>query len=103
MSRIVILILFIFASNINAAENSAKMSIKNIESRESGAHDIYFYGTVPDQGCSLTDRGILDETLTGGKTMFSVLLAAFMADKQVVVRVDGCLAAPKIVKVQLYQ
>ena len=87
----------------SAATNSAKMKVTSIESRESGQHDIRFDGVVPDQECSLSDRAILDESLTGGKSMFSILLAAFMSEKDLVIRVDGCLSAPKIIKVQVYQ
>ena len=104
MRYIFILILSFLSISANAAAtNSARMSVTSIESRYYGVHDIYFSGTVPDQGCNLTDRANLDESLVGGKSMFSVLLSAFMANKEVVIRVDGCLAAPKIIKVQVYQ
>ncbi|MEP0177616.1 MAG: hypothetical protein ABJD02_03435 [Paraglaciecola sp.] len=103
--RILIFMIVILISNsaFSAATNSARMKVTSIESRESGQHDIYFDGVVPDQGCSLSDRAILDESLTGGKSMFSVLLAAFMSEKGLVIRVNGCLSAPKIIKVQVYQ
>lgn len=103
--RILIFVIAILMSSsaFSAATNSAKMKVTSIESRESGLHDIRFDGVVPDQGCELSDRAILDETLTGGKSMFSVLLAAFISEKELVIRVDGCLTAPKIIKVQVYQ
>lgn len=103
--RVFFMLIFILIANSSfaAAINSGKMTVKAIESRESGQHDIFFNGTVPEQGCGLADRAILDESLTGGKSMFSVLLTAFTTGKDVVIRVDGCLAAPKIVKVLVYQ
>ena len=104
MRNIIILILSILSISANAAAtNSSRMSVTSIESRASGVHDIYFSNTVPDQGCNLTDRANLDERLVAGKSMFSVLLSSFMANKEVVIRVDGCLAAPTIIKVQVYQ
>jgi len=98
----VLIAVLIANSCFAVATNSEKMSITSIESRESGQHDIYFNGAVPDQGCNLADRAILDESLTGGKSMFSVLLSAFVSGKDVAIRVDGCLSAPKIIKVQVF-
>ncbi|MDV5168338.1 hypothetical protein [Photobacterium rosenbergii] len=97
----------ITAFAVNAAENSSPMKVKSIESRYSGAHALYGSSTIPDQGCTLKDRGIIVETDAGSKTMISVALSALVSGKQAIVQVSGCTmispghgveTAPKITK-----
>lgn len=96
LTLLISLSLFAFANNKLAfgGENSENMRITQIVARNSGHHNIYFDGIVPqNEGCTHNDRAILVETgeeNPGGRGMFSLLLLAFSMDIPVQIRVDGC-------------
>lgn len=93
-----------------AADNSGIAQISSIESRESGYHALYLSGAIPSQGCSLVDRAIIVETSGSGKSLLGIALSAMLSNRQVILRVDGCvgidpsstLTAARILKVQIY-
>lgn len=99
------------AGFLYAGENSSRTKVKSIESRSSGEHAVYLDGVVPDQNCTHGDRAVIVETDVGGKVLLSVALAALTADREVIVRVDGCtqlnpeesFTAPKVVKLHVFR
>ncbi|WP_146149050.1 hypothetical protein [Photobacterium gaetbulicola] len=109
---IVFLVGIFFSLTVNSAslDNSQLMIIDSIESRYSGAHAVFGSGSIPDQGCTYKDRGIIVDTDIGSNTMVSVTLSAAISATPVIIQVSGCTmispghgteTAPKITKVQL--
>lgn len=105
-------VLMLYTTNIVAAANSDQFKVTSIESRESGYHAVYLSGAIPDEGCTLNDRAIIDESSIGSKALLSNVLTAITHGNFVVIRVMGCTVidpnqpehtAPLITKVQLYQ
>ena len=94
----------------HAVENSNRVLITSIESRDTGLHGIFVDGGVPSQGCSFSDRAILKDVDPAAKTMLSVALAAMVSGKKVVLQVGDCTpvntgydtTAPVLKKVQIY-
>lgn len=93
---------------LSAANTATPALVNMIETREGGLHSVYLVGVaIPNEGCVLADRAVLNEYDLGGKTEFSTLLASLVAGKTVILRVDGCKevapgnvnTAPRIVKV----
>ena len=108
------MLLFIFNGNsFAAASNSQPSIITTIESRSSGYHAIYLSNLIPDQGCYLSDRGVIVEKDVSGKTETAIALTALSIGKRIILRVDGCVGidtnpgsnpevtASRIVKVQI--
>ena len=98
-------------TNAHAAENTQSMKLFSIESRESGSHALYFTGSIPNQGCTLSDRAVIVESSPGGGTMLQVAFTALTTRQLVIARVDGCvpinppdttITAPKVTKLQIY-
>lgn len=58
-----------FSSSVFADADSAQLVINSIESRNSGYHALFLSGTVPNEGCSLSDRATILESDAGGKAM----------------------------------
>lgn len=94
-----------------APANTSASLVYSIETRDGGYHSVYLSSAfIPDQGCILLDRGVINEYALGGKALFSTAIAALASAKQVVLRVDGCstvvpgspATAPKIIKVQIF-
>ncbi|NQZ11767.1 MAG: hypothetical protein HRT35_31840 [Algicola sp.] len=58
----------------------------------------------------MSDRAIIDESVSAGSTLISVTLAAMAMNKNVILQVDGCIkltageatTAPKITKIHLF-
>jgi hypothetical protein len=91
-----------------AAANSAVGTITNFVPRSSGYHSLFLSVAIPSQGCTLSDRAVIDETDPGGKALLATTMMAITGGNNVDVRVDGCVpvnpaetadTAPKIVKI----
>lgn len=91
-----------------AAANSPIGSITNFVPRNNGYHSLFLSVSIPAQGCTLADRGIIVETDIGGKALLATIMLAVTGGNQVDVRVNGCApvnpdetveTAPKIVKI----
>jgi hypothetical protein len=85
--------------------------VRSIESREKGHHAVYLDVAIPDESCTYTDRAIIRESSTGGKSMLQVALSALTSNKKVIVVVEGCTSlfpdnpqhtAPQVIKIQIY-
>nr|VFK33052.1 MAG: hypothetical protein BECKMB1821G_GA0114241_11359 [Candidatus Kentron sp. MB]VFK35646.1 MAG: hypothetical protein BECKMB1821I_GA0114274_113410 [Candidatus Kentron sp. MB]VFK77483.1 MAG: hypothetical protein BECKMB1821H_GA0114242_11459 [Candidatus Kentron sp. MB] len=105
------LLMFFTLTNLVFAGSSGITNIVSIESRESGYHAVYISGTMPDEGCTLLDRGILIASTPGAESMFNVAMAALDKQNSVLIRVDGCTiiepvqpehTAPHIRKIHIY-
>jgi hypothetical protein len=103
-------LMLLASADAMAAGNTASPALVNkIETREGGLHSVFLSGgvAIPNEGCTLVDRAVINEYDIGGKTEVSVLLAALVSGKTVTLRVDGCkeiapgsaTTAPRIVKV----
>lgn len=103
LKKLIFIFLVLFSFILQAEGlNSTTMKVISIESQNNASHDIYFSDTVPTQGCSIEDRAAVNGTTDGDKFMASVLLSAFISGKEVVIRVDNCLAdRPKITKIRI--
>jgi len=96
----------------HSAVNVDASRIESIEVRSSGAHAVYLVGSMPSSSCTYNDRAIiLDNGSVGGKALLDTALAAFIANKTVIIRVDGCaflnpeassVTSPRIIKIQVF-
>jgi hypothetical protein len=91
-----------------AAANSSVGTITNFVPRSNGYHSLFLSVAIPSQGCTFSDRAIIDETDPGGKALLATTMMAITGGNNVDVRVDGCApvnptetadTAPKIVKI----
>jgi hypothetical protein len=115
-------VLFSVSSFVQAAPvNTAFGSVTDFVPRDSGHQSVFLY-TAPGgtnlvsavaagQGCTVSDRGIIDPSLTGANSFVASIMLAVSSGYQVSLRVDGCVlvnptedqvtTAPKITKVGL--
>jgi len=101
--------IFLLMSTTALAENTNQTYIESVETIYTGFHSIWLTGAIPSQGCTLSDRAVIDEQDIGGKAQLSASLTALSTGKKVVIGVSGCanigvgnlLTAPKVVKIQL--
>jgi len=83
------------------------IKVEQISIRDTGAHTLIFNSPVPDQGCTLSDRGMV--TGDNGSTLMELAYLSFSNGNTVNIRVDGCVAiggptsgtAPRIVKIKI--
>jgi hypothetical protein len=103
------------AMKATAQQNSAALYVNLLEMRETGRHALYLSTSsngfaqepVPDEGCSLFDRAMIDESQPGNAAIVQMLGDALNLNKRISIRVDGCLGiqvgssttAPRLVKV----
>lgn len=110
--RPTIILAVCLSTNVNATEavNSEVQKISTIVARDSGYHALFLANSTPDLKCTLNDRVIILETDIGGKTLVSTALAAFTSNKNVEVRVSGCVpvvpsnpetTVPKVTKIKM--
>ncbi len=78
---------FAFASE----EVTSAQYITGMASRDNGVQVLYLSETIPDIGCTLTDRIALDPNLKGYKSMFDNIQLARAAHWKAVFVLKGCL------------
>ena len=128
LKLILVLIIYTsFTSLCFAAQNFTGF-VAGVETRNSAYDAIYMYDyfdydpiytkydttkpiNFPDEGCDLTDRGIIRESDPGAKTMLQAAFLAFEHNYKIFIRVDGCSpitpdstkTAPRIVRIHIYR
>ena len=96
-----------------ADANTAKGFVRSIETRSVGLHSLYVSVPIPPQGCTLSDRVVINENYVGGSTIFETALKALETGLPIVLRVSSqCLSidgvssplntAPAAIKLQIY-
>lgn len=94
-----------------ASQTVSGRHVHSVKFKEGDFPIIRTTGTLPDEGCGSTDRGIIDDSTDDGKSMVETARLALLYGKRIDLAVDGCLEtsvssgniAPKIIMVRLHQ
>ena len=110
MKKITVLTVLTFSVlPVFAAQNLANVTVTTVDTRITGETAVFFSGTVPNEGCTLTTRAIIEPGNTGTDDMVAAALTTKTSGETVGIRVDGCTGigdgvntAPKIVRFSVY-
>lgn len=68
---------------------SAFSYVRLVELRDDGGHAMYLVNPIPNPGCSLGDRAIVDPATAGAGVLVQAALDAKRRDERVRIRIDG--------------
>jgi hypothetical protein len=102
-------LLLAVSAPLSAQQVSEFSYVRQVELRDDGWHAIYLVNPIPNPGCSLGDRAIVDPTTAGAGVLVQAALDAKRWDELVRIRIDGCvpirprdaLTAPKLTRIDL--
>ena len=108
-ARIIAFVAAFACCSLHGAEDAPQSLVRKVETRFHGIHSVYIDEAIPDQGCDLSDRAVVNTVEDpGGLLMVEVAKDALLWNKNIIMRIDGCVpfnrvgaTAPRIIRLEI--